>query len=145
MGTRSTTLFVEKGTNSKTGGILLRKVCKFYRQMDGYPEGHGMDLAEILATGELVNGFGIGSDKVQFNGIGCLAAQVIKGVKHGTGGIYMIPVSDGGEEYNYEIIVHNPYYKNDDNSEPITIKVKEGRKVIFKGTPKEFIEKFGDK
>jgi hypothetical protein len=77
MGTRSTTLLIEKSTNEKTGKPKLTKLIKFYRQMDGYPEGHGLDMARFLNKGNLVNGFGL-TDELQFNGIGCLAAQLIK-------------------------------------------------------------------
>lgn len=146
MGTRSTTLFVEKD-NPKEGEVKakLKKICKFYRQYDGYPSGHGMDLATFLADGKLVNGFG-GTDEKLFNGMGCLAAQVIDQLKNGVGDIYMIPVTEGGQEYDYTITGLSPWYKNENNEPPITIKVTDyNGKKIFDGTPKEFIEKFGGK
>jgi hypothetical protein len=144
MGTRSTTIFIEKN-NPKEGSKKpqLKKICKFYRQYDGYPEGNGMEIATFLADGELVNGFG-GNTK-QFNGVGCLAAQVIDHLKDGVGNIYMIPVTDGGEEYNYTITGLSPWYNNTKNEPPITIKVTGYDGEIFEGTPKEFIEKFGGK
>ena len=39
MGTRSLTIF------SEDGGF---EIGVLYRQMDGYPEGHGMELAKLL-------------------------------------------------------------------------------------------------
>jgi L-2-hydroxyglutarate oxidase LhgO len=104
MSTRSTTVFISRFRDNGTNVVKDTKVCKIYRQMDGYPEGHGMDMAGFLNTGELVNGIGLGADKRQFNGMGCLAASVIAHLKKGSGGIYMIPVSQGGQEYNYKVI-----------------------------------------
>jgi len=142
MGTRSTTLFVEKDKDS-SGKITLKKVCKFYRQMDGYPNGHGLNVAEFLSKGVLVNGIGCGeNDKNQFNGIGCLAAQVIAELKKGPGSIYMIPITEGGQEYDYTVTVLSPWYSKDGTSD-IEITVKQGRKVLFTGTPDQYIEKFG--
>lgn len=141
MGTRSTTVFIERNKD-EAGKVTNKKICKFYKQFDGYPSGLGMQLAEFLSDGELVNGYG-GSDKKQFNGVGCLAAQVIDMLKDGVGGLYMIPVSEGGQEYNYTITGLSPWTK--DKTEPaITIKVTDWNfKKLFEGTPKEFIEKFG--
>lgn len=70
MGTRSLTHFEHNGE------IL----CTVYRQMDGYPEGHGKDLAEFLSGYKIVNGINMEDDRVcpkLANGMGCLAAQVI--------------------------------------------------------------------
>jgi hypothetical protein len=141
MSTRSTTLFIEKGNDYKTGKVKKTKLVKFYRQSDGYPEGHGLDLANFLNDGELVNGIGIDAEKIQFNGIGCLAAALIKEVKNGPGGVYIVPVSDGPEQYNYEIVVLSPWYKGE-ASEPIVIRCKEGNKLIFEGTPQAFVDKY---
>lgn len=142
MGTRSTTLFIEKCSDQKTGKTELKKICKFYRQMDGYPEGHGLELAEFLAKGKLVNGISMGEKELIFNGAGCLAAQVIAKLKDGPGGIYMEPVTYGEEEYNYTITVLSPWFKPD-GSHPITITVKpEGKKIVFEGSPQEFINKY---
>lgn len=50
MGTRSLTHIMDDHTEA----ILTT----LYRQMDGYPDGHGADLAEILKGRRMVNGFG---------------------------------------------------------------------------------------
>lgn len=46
MGTRSITKFIEEG----------KEICGLYRQFDGYPEGHGKELAEFLQNMPIVNG-----------------------------------------------------------------------------------------
>jgi len=144
MGTRSTTLFVTRYRDSKTSEIKEQKVCKIYRQMDGYPDGHGLDMANFLNTGILVNGISfMNNDLRQFNGMGCLAASVVAELKTGPGIIYMIPITQGGEEYNYKVIADETA---EDQSRKILIRVSNSsNRKIFEGTPKEFIEKFGGK
>lgn len=75
-----------------------------YRQMDGYPSGHGKDLIEILKGSTIVNGIGDHSKPVH-NGMGCLAATLVGKLKDGPGSIYIYPVGskDCGEEYTYII------------------------------------------
>lgn len=94
MGTRSLTLIEEDG----------RVIVNMYRQFDGYPTGHGADLAEFLASGTVVNGY---SDKgaKQFNGMGCLAAQMVANFKKCVGDFYMYHPDerDLGEEYTYRV------------------------------------------
>ena len=47
MGTRSLTyVYDEQG----------EKIINLYRQFDGYPTGHGQELAEFLNKGRMVNG-----------------------------------------------------------------------------------------
>ena len=48
MGTRSLT-FVYDGKEP---------MINMYRQYDGYPQGHGKELADFLNSGTMVNGFG---------------------------------------------------------------------------------------
>ncbi len=103
MGTRSLTHIKddvwEEGETPKT-------VVTIYRQMDGYPEGLGAELAEFLAPFTIVNGFGGGTERMAIaNGMGCLAAQVVAHLKDGVGSVYLYaPDSeDVGEEYVYTI------------------------------------------
>ncbi len=65
MGTRSLTRFYDEQSDA----VL---VC-IYRQYDGYPSGHGKDLAAFVAERKIVNGFGRSEQKLA-NGMGCLAA-----------------------------------------------------------------------
>jgi hypothetical protein len=143
MGTRSLTTFIETYKDDK-GKKKKSEIVTMYRQYDGYPEGHGQELAEFLAGGELVNGIGLG-DKVVFNGMGCLAAQVVAHFKDGAGGFYLQRANkDSWEEYRYHII-------GDFDTKEITIKVMEvgyvnskgdyvnKTRTIFEGTPTEMV------
>ena len=128
MGTRSLT-FVKEQNGRKASTY----VC-MYRQYDGYPSGHGLELAEFLKGKRLVNGFSLGETNV-FNGAGCLSASMVAHFKSDIGGFYLYPTSttDAGQDYRYDIIC------NDKN---ITVKVKDyNNKEIFKGSVDEF-EKF---
>lgn len=98
MGTRSLTrVFDEHG----------QAICCLYRQYDGYPSGHGKDLAEFLAPITVVNGLGaLGARAARVaNGMGCLAAQLVAHLKKEPGNFYLYSAdtSDVGEEYVYEV------------------------------------------
>jgi hypothetical protein len=67
MGTRSVTIFIEDNY----------EVCRIYRQYDGYPEGHGIDLAKACKR-KLTQGISGGRYHVEHKKgeqIGCLAYQ----------------------------------------------------------------------
>ena len=77
MGTRSLTHFQDKD-------VVL---CTLYRQMDGYPDGHGNELAEILRNFHITNGIRGDDERTKpklANGMGCLSAQVITLLKGDT-------------------------------------------------------------
>ena len=118
MGTRSLT-FVYDGDVP---------VINIYRQYDGYPSGHGHELAQFLDSKTLVNGYGE-QNSVEANGMGCLAAQLIVQLKHGVGGIYIYPVSstDCFQDYEYHV------YED-------KVIVKDPTAVIFEGTWEEFAQ-----
>ena len=101
MGTRSLTFVYEKY------GQVQKPVINMYRQFDGYPTGHGAELAEFLNGGRLVNGLdGIGKE-LQFNGMACLAAQLVSHFKKESGGFYLHPtdVTDCGQDYEYHVFL----------------------------------------
>lgn len=108
MGTRCLTVFKEaNGT----------EICVLYRQFDGYPSGHGKELKDFLKGKKIVNGYNDDDEKNgNFNGMGCLVAQVIAHFKLGNnvdpksgykpsviGGFYVFAagVRDKWEEYIY--------------------------------------------
>ena len=104
MGTRSLT-FVYDSHRMNIGRIEHEPIINMYRQYDGYPSGHGAELAEFLSGGRLVNGLsGMGKER-QFNGMGCLAAQMVANFKDGAGSFYLYPVTttDCGQDYEYHI------------------------------------------
>ena len=140
MGTRSLTHFIERRTEEskdkrRKPRVVDTEIVVMYRQYDGYPSGHGIELAEFIAKGKLVNGIGL-DEKLVFNGMGCLSAQVVANFKSGPGGIYLhkAGTKDCWQDYDYYVI-------GDVETKEITLKcVGYGGKVIFEGTPKEFIE-----
>ncbi len=93
MGTRCLTVF-------KDGE---EEIVVMYRQMDGYPDGHGKELADFLKGKTLVNGMRGEPENTIFNGMGCLAAATVAEFKDGPGGIYLHPAGkrDCGENYIY--------------------------------------------
>ena len=98
MGTRSLT-FVYDGEEP---------IINMYRQFDGYPTGHGAELAEFLAPFDMVSGIPVGKDvkpRKMANGMGCLAAQLVANFKDGAGQFYLYPTSavDCGQDYEYHI------------------------------------------
>jgi hypothetical protein len=116
MGTRSLT-FVYDGD---------KPIINMYRQFDGYPSGHGQELALFLLSGMMVNGYSETTTK-QFNGMGCLAAQMIANFKITVGGFYIHAVTDTDcfQDYEYHVFENKVEIKNPD-------------KVIFSGTYQEF-------
>ena len=144
MGTRSLTHFIERHTQKpKTARGKVKvtdtEIVVMYRQYDGYPSGHGIELAEFIAKGKLVNGFGL-DDKLVFNGMGCLSAQVVAHFKEGPGGIYLhkAGTKDCWQDYDYYVI-------GDIETKEIILKcVGYGGKVIFEGTPQQFVEQIAE-
>jgi hypothetical protein len=69
-------------------------------------EGHGLELAQFLTRGQLVNGLGGKDNGTVFNGMGCLAAQMVAHFKKEAGQFYLYaPVlgQDNGQEYEYHV------------------------------------------
>jgi len=99
MGTRALT-FVYDGND---------KIINLYRQFDGYPSGHGVELAEFLNSGEMVNGLSLDEKEIVFNGAGDLAAQLVAHFKEEPGGFYLYPVTseDCGQDFEYHVYVND--------------------------------------
>ncbi len=142
MGTRSLTTFIEVYKYKDQKGKQVAKTSKIvtmYRQYDGYPEGHGLELAKFLSGGKMVNGISLAETGLVFNGMGCLAAQCVAHFKDGPGGFYLHRggTTGCGEEYLYKVIGNGP-----DKDLTLICQDVYDKNVIFKGTPKEFIEKY---
>ena len=96
MGTRSLT-FVYDGDEA---------IINMYRQYDGYPTGHGAELAEFLSQFTIVNGIRVGETRKIANGMGCLAAQMVghfKGDEAGQFYLYPASAKDCGQDYEYHV------------------------------------------
>lgn len=70
-----------------------REIVVLYRHCDGYPTGHGQELADYLAT------------KPPHNGFDCLAASIVAHFKDGAYQFYLYPAGtrDVGEEWVYTV------------------------------------------
>lgn len=86
MGTRSLTIIMNGN----------KELTRIYRQFDGYPSSHGLELAKLCNV-KITNGIS-GNGVGTANGMGCLAAQIIMALKgdnkseyhpSGVGGIYI--------------------------------------------------------
>lgn len=121
MGTRSLTYVYDENT----------PVVCMYRQFDGYPSGHGAELAEFFDSFDAVtNGIRGGETRKTANGMGCLAAQLVAEFKTETGGFYLMPCKvkqDCGQEYEYHVFGDDRIVVKDYNY-----------KVLFDGSYKEF-------
>jgi hypothetical protein len=135
MGTRSLT-FVYDGETP---------IINMYRQYDGYPTGHGAEIAEFLAPFNMVNGLQLNETRKVANGMGCLAAQLVANFKDGAGGFYLYPTSavDCGQDYEYHI-----YNKDGELRLAITnrgcnmfgLTMSDTNERIFEGNLAEFTE-----
>jgi len=138
MGTRSLTRVIETWKDDD-GKEKKQTLITMYRQMDGYPSGHGQDLADFLKGGKVVNGISLGEKQRVFNGAGCLAAQMVSHFKgDSAGGIYLYPNStkDAWQNYEYHVLVDL------DSNEVTLICYESGKrkKKLFQGSPDKFDE-----
>ncbi len=110
MGTRSLTVFSDTWEDEE--------IAVFYRQYDGYPEGHGTDLLNLLKDTYIVNGITNGEKRKIANGMECLSATVVSHFKNGPGDFYLHSsgTRDIGEEFIYTL-----YY----NDKELKIKVQD--------------------
>lgn len=120
MGTRCITQVQDHGRN----------IVEMYRQMDGYPDGHGEELASFLRGKRLINGIPMGRDvSMCFNGLGCLAASLVAHFKTGIGSFYLqepaAPGEDPSEYYVYTV------YQDENQPGAIKLRVKAGDKIVF--------------
>jgi hypothetical protein len=141
MGTRFLTFVYEKY------GQIQKPVVNMYRQFDGYPTGHGAELAEFLNGGRLVNGLIQTKtvEEVVFNGMGCLAASMVAHFKQTPGGFYIHPVdvTDCGQDYEYHVYdksgkLYIEVY--DCGCNMFGVSSSETHELVFKGNLKEFTE-----
>lgn len=92
MGTRSLTVVVDaqwetsvwkrnKQIELPEPRIKVSEIMVMYRHYDGYPKGHGQEVADFLLGGQVTNGISLGRQLRTFNGMNCLAAQVVAAFK----------------------------------------------------------------
>jgi hypothetical protein len=134
MGTRSTTTVYDGET----------PILTFYRQYDGYPSGHGQEVAAFLSGKEVVNGIS-GDGTGIFNGPGDLAVRLLtalKGDANDAGALYAIPHDQAGEEdYHYDVVVTSAEGFGMDARGSVVVKVKSYGTPIAEGSVDEFVAK----
>lgn len=129
------------GTRSLTRvNTAKSKILNLYRQMDGYPSGHGKELFDFLDGMAIVNGLGSDQPEKKANGAGCLAAQLVAHFKTDVGGFYMRPVSatDCGQDYEYIVTVQEAGWEAGAPPAGITVKVRGYGKLLFSGSVADF-------
>lgn len=139
MGTRSATLFIDGN----------QTVCHLYRQYDGYPAGHGVDLARACNV-RLCNGFGGEQTAGKWaNGISCLAAQVVARLKTGIGNIYLHGLDENPSDWvEYVYVVTSaglgqpPRIACTTQTGPWPFNVQTSAGHVFTGTPRAWLERF---
>jgi hypothetical protein len=134
MGTRALT-FVYDGD---------KPIVNLYRQYDGYPSGHGLELAEFLDGFKVVNGIGRETTRIA-NGMGCLAAQVVAHFKDSVGGFYIHSVdsTECGQDYEYHVYQKDRELRvrvTDRGCNMFGLTMSDKNDSIFDGTATEFLE-----
>lgn len=125
MGTRSITHIHEMKSLSSDQKI----VCSFFRHSDGYPSGHGKDLADWLSDKGLKNGIGADFIKgVHFNRAGTMAVKLCNHIQDKSG----CEIIHTGGKYDYIDYEYHIYFDKE-----FTIKVLDCGKEITK-TAEEF-------
>jgi hypothetical protein len=133
MGTRALT-FVYDGN---------KPIVNLYRQYDGYPTGHGRELAEFLNGFTIVNGIGAETTRVA-NGMGCLAAQVVAHFKESVGGFYIhsVDATECGQDYEYHVYQKDKELRvrvTDRGCNMFGLTTSDINKSIFDGSVAEFV------
>lgn len=141
MGTRSLTFVYDGDLNDSA-------VINLYRQYDGYPTGHGAELARFLDRGRLINGL-TGQDQNMFNGMGCLAAQLVAHFKTTVGGFYIYPVTDTecGQDYEYHVYERDGELRvqvRDRGCNLFGLTMSETNAALFDGTVAELVDYCGE-
>ena len=149
MSTRSATII--KQTTYWGEDADTEELMRFYRHCDGYPEGHGMEMAQAVRNADRV------ADKRDSEWVGNFLSWFLVQSPY-TSHIEFEPkgCQHGDLEYLYVVegIVDHRWGKTKSGNLPITISVYnigwdesyadvEKREPIFSGTAYEYIEKFG--
>jgi hypothetical protein len=109
----------------------FERLVGIYRQFDGYPSGHGKEVAKFLRNRIIINGIPA-QKRIEnaSNGMDCLAASLIAELKTDIGNIYIIPTDSENCDQDYEYHIYES-----------RVDVKDYRKnLLFTGTWKQFDE-----
>ena len=130
MGTRSTTNILDENGN--------RLLC-IYQQFDGYIEGGvGEKLIRLLEDRVVVNGYTMeDKERRNFNGMACLAAEVVAHFKDGIGGAYIQALDEdyvGSYDYTISCIGDG----KDSKPQRLKIKMQSYGEVVYDGLIDDF-------
>lgn len=122
MGTRSLTTIRSRWSDKDE----YQTHAHIYVHWDGYPSGHGANLAEFLDGMTIVNGIGSKMPDRYANGPGRFASQLVAYLQEKGSNPDLMPhtVEECGQEYHYLIDVDN-------FTGPITVTVFEGPMTAF--------------
>jgi len=115
--------------------------CSFYRQYDGYPSGHGLDLAKWLLGKKIVNGINSTfNEGVEYNGAGQMAISLMYDLLQDTS----VRVIKTGESNHGEDFTYSVRFKDGDSIIGFSDCDDEGDQLKkFNLTPQEVIDKYG--
>lgn len=106
MSTRSVTYIYEMDSLAKN-----TLVCSFYRHHDGYPKGHGRDLANFLSGKNLVNGIGINFEPAKdFNRAGTMAVKLMNYIQDISGCEVFSGDQNFGASYIYRVYFDDVFW-----------------------------------
>ena len=133
MGTRSVTYILDEKE---------RTLALIYRQFDGYPDGMGKDLYNILVGRPIVCGFPmeeLENPRPPFNGMGDLAATVVRDLKKGIGNVYLFAgifvgnVQSAREKYDAEFVYIIGARENALTIQAYSLKLGKSAKLLYSG------------
>ena len=142
MGTRSLTYVYDSFKNDNGQKQNVPIVC-LYRQYDGYPEGHGAELAQFLVNGNIVNGLGSDENESVWNGMGCLAASMVAHFKKHPGNFYLhAPIlnRDDWQEFEYHVFDDKVIVYSVGSNQIKDIDLKFQDHLLFEGDYRAFAE-----
>tara|TARA_R100001440_G_scaffold46289_1_gene66069 strand:- start:569 stop:985 length:417 start_codon:yes stop_codon:yes gene_type:complete len=138
MGTRATIKIAKREEGVSFSEKPDKFIVSIYHHFDGYPEYLGVTLANYLEDKKIVNGLGGDRDAPVFNGLGCMAASIIKELKEEAGNVYIEDPEHPSGWLSYEYVVWGDRYKD------IWISIFDEDECIFVGKPKQLQNKYGE-
>ena len=138
MGTRATISIAKREEGVSFSEKPDKVLVSIYHHFDGYPEYLGVTLANYLENKKIVNGLGGDRNAPVFNGLGCMAASIIKELKEEAGNVYIEDPNKPHVWLDYEYYVWGDYNKD------IWISIFDGDECIFVGKPDKLQNKYGE-
>jgi hypothetical protein len=87
----------------KESGLTSKTLCALGVHWDGYPTGVGKDIFEAIGRKKLRNGVSDYESETEANGIECAIAALIKALKKGPGGVYIVNPATAYWQFQYVV------------------------------------------